>query len=132
VLMFFWGLKGSGGDAFNRALVLAPVMGFCTLGPFSGYTIHFPYLYPTRLRATGCGFCYNVARYLVAAGILALGVGGMSIGGWAESATVVSTVYILGFVGTWLSPETKGKSLPEDKDFETAPAIKPAPAAQQT
>jgi MFS family permease len=131
VLLFFWGLKGSGSDAFTRALFLAPVMGFCTLGPFSGYTIYFPYLYPTRLRATGCGFCYNVARYLVAAGILALGVGGLSVGGWAESATVVSTVYILGFIGTWMGPETKGKQLPEDKDFEIAPAIQPAPAPQQ-
>lgn len=129
VLAFFWGLKGSEAGAFGLALILAPVMGFCTLGPFSGYTVYFPYLYPTRLRATGCGFCYNVARYLVAVGVFALGAGGLSFGGWAESATIVSCIYVLGFIGTWLGPETKGKPLPEDADFQvTAPEAKPAPA----
>jgi MFS family permease len=126
VLWFFWGLKGSGGGAYGRALILAPIMGFCTLGPFSGYTLYFPYLYPTRLRATGCGFCYNVARYLVAVGVMALGGFGVALGGFAVSATIVSFIYILGFIGTWLGPETKGRPLPEDKDFEVAPEAKPA------
>lgn len=120
LLAFFWGIQDSGAEAFSRAVVLAPIMGFCTLGPFSGYTIYFPYLYPTRLRTTGCGFCYNVARYLVAAGVLALGGFGVKLGGFAVSATMVSCVYIFGFIGTWLGPETKGKPLPEDADFETA------------
>jgi MFS family permease len=129
LLAFTWGIKGSAGDAFVRAAVLAPIMGFCTLGPFSGYTIYFPYLYPTRLRATGCGFCYNVARYLVAVGIFCLGGLGVKLGGFAGSATIVSFVYIFGFIGTWMGPETKGKPLPEDKDFEIAPAPVIASAA---
>ncbi len=127
VLAYFWGLRGAGHGAFNRALVLAPIMGFCTLGPFSGYTLYFPYLYPTRLRATGCGFCYNVARYVVPIGPLAFGQLAVSMGGFAPAATVISVVYIFGFVGTWLGPETKGRPLPEDKDFEMAP--KPATAS---
>jgi MFS family permease len=122
LLAFFWGINGSGAQAYTRALILAPIMGFCMLGPFSGYTIYFPYLYPTRLRTTGCGFCYNVARYIVAAGIIALGGFGVKMGGFAVSATIVSFVYIFGFIGTWLGPETKGRLLPEDKDFETEPA----------
>ncbi len=130
VLAYFWGLRGSGEGAFTRAIILAPIMGFCTLGPFSGYTLYFPYLYPTRLRATGCGFCYNVARYVVPIGPLAFGQLAVSIGGFAQAATVISFIYILGFIGTWLGPETKGKPLPEDADFEApqaVPAPRPAP-----
>jgi len=112
ILAFFWLVEGAGAAAYPRALVLATVMGFCTLGPFSGYTVYFPELFPTRLRATGCGFCYNVARILAAAAPFALG----SLkrpGHFAEAATIVSCVCLLGFVGAWLGPETKGQPLPE-------------------
>ena len=52
---------------------MIPILGFCTLMIFGGYAIYFPELYPTRLRSTGTGFCYNVARYLGAAAPLILG-----------------------------------------------------------
>ena len=126
VLAFFWGLQGSGSASYTRALVLAPIMGFCTLGPFAGYAIYFPELFPTRLRATGAGFCYNVSRYLAAVAPLALGslaakLGSASGAGpnYALAATIVSSVYLLGFVGALMGPETKGKGLPEDSVFET-------------
>ena len=131
VLLFFWGVtKSSHSSAYGNALILAIVMGFCTLGPFSGYTIHFPYLFPTRLRATGAGFCYNVARYLAAFAPFFFGDLAARLGGFAPSATVLSFVYVLGFVGLAMTPETKGRPLPEDKDFEDAPAVA-APAPQQ-
>ncbi len=113
ILIFFWGLAGSGAAAFTRAIFLAPILGFCTLGPFSGYTVYFPELFPTRLRATGCGFCYNAARVLAAAAPYALGSLVASLGGYAPAASVVSFVIILGFIGTALGPETKGKPLPD-------------------
>lgn len=112
VLAFFWGVAGAGTDAFGRAVVLAPIMGFCTLGPFAGYTLYFPELFPTRLRATGCGFCYNAARILAALAPFALGKLNAVLGGYAPAATVVTLVYVLGFLGTWLGPETRGKTLP--------------------
>jgi len=113
ILAFFWGVQGSGPEAYTRALVLAPLMGFCTLGPFSGYTVYFPELFPTRLRATGCGFCYNVARILAAAAPFTLGKLAEKLGGYAQAASIVTCIYLLGFLGAWLGPETKGRPLPE-------------------
>jgi MFS family permease len=118
ILAYFWGVAGAGSSAFTRAMLLAPIMGFCTLGPFSGFTIYFPELFPTRLRATGCGFCYNAARVLAAGAPYALGTLAAKMGGYAPAATVVTSVYLLGFIGAWLGPETKGKPLPEDSEFE--------------
>jgi predicted MFS family arabinose efflux permease len=112
VLAFFWGVQGSGAGAFDRARFLAPIMGFCTLGPFAGYTVYFPELFPTRLRSTGCGFCYNAARILAAAAPFTLGSLSASMGGYAPAATVVSLVFVLGYIGLALAPETRGKPLP--------------------
>ncbi len=121
VLAFFWGVSKAGPSATLACLILAPVMGFFTLGPFSGFTIYFPELFPTRLRTTGCGFAYNAARILAAAAPFGIGFLGKKYG-FPQAATIVVSVYILGFVGTALAPETKGLPLPEDKDFDVAPA----------
>lgn len=121
ILAFFWGIQGSGGSASSRAMMLAPILGFCTLGPFAGYTVYFPELFPTRLRSTGCGFCYNAARILAASAPFALGSLRAQMGGYAQAATVVSGVLVVGFIGAMMGPETLGKPLPTDADFEQEP-----------
>lgn len=112
ILLFFWGISGRGAGAASLAMILAPVLGFCTLGPFSGYSVYFPELYPTRLRATGCGFCYNSARVLAAGAPFLLGSLSQQVG-YAMAATAVSFVYIFGFIGAAIGPETRGKALPQ-------------------
>lgn len=130
ILAFFWGIQGSGASAFTRAMILAPLLGFGTLGPFAGYTIYFPELFPTRLRSTGCGFCYNAARVLAASAPFALGNLASRIGGFAQAASVVSCVLILGFIGAVIGPETRGKPLPEDADLLPAEA-EPVPVGSR-
>jgi MFS family permease len=107
---------------------MIPVLGFCALMVFGGYAIYFPELYPTRLRSTGTGFCYNVARYLAAALIfLAAPLAGMftsfeltllsDLGsvdsGFRYASISVATVFLLGLFILPFAPETKGKPLPE-------------------
>lgn len=105
---------------FARAMIWAPILGFCTLGPFSAYTVYFPELYPTRLRATGCGFCYNCARVLAAGAPWVLGglaqhftaAHGAEMG-FRMAASIVACIYVVGLIGLTIAPETKGKPLPE-------------------
>jgi hypothetical protein len=107
---------------------MLPILGFCNLSVFGGYAIYFPELYPTRLRSTGTGFCYNAARYIAAVGPYILvnlkGVyAGMSLtllsswGGkdsaFRYAALTVASIYILGLAVLPFAPETKGKPLPE-------------------
>jgi len=110
---------------------VAPVMGLFTLMALSGYTIYVPVLFPSRLRTTGCGFAYNAARILAAGAPFAIGFLGKKYG-FPQAASMVVCVYVLGFVGTAMAPETKGLPLPDDKDFETGPAVRIAPAPQET
>ncbi|MEN3000442.1 MAG: MFS transporter [Armatimonadota bacterium] len=97
--------------SFERAMWLYPLLGFFTTSLFAGYAVYFPELFPTRLRATGVGFCYNVARYLAAAAPFTFGwlTAHYSIE-WA--ATLLSGVFLLGLLLLLIAPETKDKPLP--------------------
>jgi len=94
-------------------LWMLPLMGFATLSCFAGYSIYFPEIFPTRLRGTGVGFCYNTVRYLAAPFPFLLG--------WLSTlmpfrtvAVVMSSIYLVGIVALIWAPETKGQPLPED------------------
>jgi hypothetical protein len=91
---------------------MTPVLGFWSLTCFGLYAIYFPELYPTRLRATGTGFCYNVARYIAAGGLFFLAYLGEHIG-FRASALAFATVYLVGVVAVQFAPETKDRPLPE-------------------
>ncbi len=104
----------------STAYLLAFVLGYCSLAPFAAYAVYFPELYPTRLRATGVGFCYNFARILAAIAPFALGKLAThfadpndTTSGLRTAASIVAFVYVLGFIGLIFAPETKGKPLPE-------------------
>ncbi len=111
-LALFAGVPRS--DSVLLYCLTLPIFGYLTLGMHAGYAIYFPELFPTRLRGTGGGFCFNVARVL-AAPILFLS-------GWmqewwnftlGESVSILSALYLLGVVILFLAPETKGEKLPE-------------------
>jgi MFS family permease len=95
-------------------LAFLPVFGFLTLGMHAGYAVYFPELFPTRLRGTGSGFCFNVGRIL-AAPILFLG--GWMQKDWglsrSDAASLLSLLFLLGAVLLLFAPETKGQELPE-------------------
>lgn len=107
-------------------LWMAPLLGFCQLAVFAGYSIYLPELFPTRLRSTGTSFCYNVGRYLAATGPFTLGTLAMhlsrnagtdlhaKIDAFRNATTLVSIVFVLGIVVLPFLPETKDRPLPED------------------
>jgi MFS family permease len=54
-------------------LWLFPVIGFCQ-GSFALFTMYLPPLFPTLLRTTGAGFCYNIGRIIAAGGTVFFGL----------------------------------------------------------
>jgi MFS family permease len=98
---------------------MLPLLGFCVASIYGGFAIYFPELFPTRLRSTGVGFCYNVARYITALGPLTLGKLALLYGGLGyatplrPAAITLSAIFLVGVITVWFAPETKDKPLPD-------------------
>ena len=109
VTMFVFRSLNSASDAYW----MLPMMGFAQLAVFAGYSIYFPELFPTRLRGTGVGFCYNTVRYLAAPAPTLMGYLA-SLMSFRSAAVLMSTIYLVGVLALIWAPETQGKPLPED------------------
>jgi len=109
VTIFVFNNLSSAQDAYW----MLPLMGFAQLSLFAGYSIYFPELFPTRLRGSGVGFCYNTVRYIAAPAPILLAYLSSSLS-FRMGATVMSLIYIVGIVALIWAPETKGKGLPEE------------------
>jgi MFS family permease len=102
-------------DSVAGLIISLPVFGFCTLGMHAGYAVYFPELYPTRLRGTGTGFCFNAARMVVVPVILVFGAlqGPPLKLGLPTAMLILSSLFLLGLVLLIFAPETRGQPLPE-------------------
>nr|MBA2319714.1 MFS transporter [Deltaproteobacteria bacterium] len=104
-------------------LDLAPAMrlyfyfpiGLTVFGVFGSFTYYLPELYPTRLRATGAGFCYNAGRLVAAVGPFLVGaVASRGADALATALQVLFWVGVVPLVGLLLVPfivETRDRAL---------------------
>jgi hypothetical protein len=85
----------------------------------AGYAVYFPELYPTRLRGTGAGFCFNMGRLVTFPMLLLTGWmqrptadGGLGYS-LEEAASLLSWLFLLGVVVVLFAKETRGMELPQ-------------------
>jgi MFS family permease len=90
-------------------------IGLTVFGVFGSFTYYLPELFPTRLRGTGAGFCYNVGRVIAAIGPFLVGT--VAARGADALATAMQALFWVGvvpLVGVLLLPlvvETKDHAL---------------------
>ena len=65
--------------AFGRPMGYQQIFPWLVLiglsqGPFGLFTMYLPPLFPTLMRTTGAGFCYNIGRLVAAAGTVFFGL----------------------------------------------------------
>ncbi|MGQ0621600.1 MAG: MFS transporter [Panacagrimonas sp.] len=122
--MFAIYLAGSAAAVFaTYGLDLAPqtrlamyfFIGVTVFGVFGSFTYYLPELYPTRLRGTGSGFCYNFGRIFAAGGPFLVGtIASQGVNAFSTAVTVLFYVGFIPLAGLLLIPlvvETKGKAL---------------------
>lgn len=98
-------------SGITQMFLLLPLVGVFTLGITSGFPIYLPELFPTRVRTTGVGLCYNLGRIVTAGGVLITGVLVGFFGSYAKAASSVSLIYLLGIVLLVFARETRGQRL---------------------
>jgi len=90
-------------------------IGLTVFGVFGSFTFYLPELYPTRLRGTGAGFCYNVGRFVAAAGPFLVGaIAARGADALTASLEVLFWVGVVPILGLLLLPwvvETRGRTL---------------------
>lgn len=92
-------------------------IGLTVFGVFGCFPFYLPELYPTRLRSTGSGFCYNIGRVITAGGVFA--VGAIAKGAKGDPHVILETLFVIGFVPVigllllrWVI-ETRGQVMPD-------------------
>ncbi len=75
--------------------------GLTVFGVVGAFSFYLPELFPTRLRGTGSGFCFNTGRYLAAAGPYVVG---LSLGAATTPMEAIRWVALVPLVGLCLVP----------------------------
>lgn len=95
-------------------LAVASLVGFFTSSFYGWLPQYLPELYPTRVRATGQGVCFNFGRILTA--VSAWKIGALMAwfdNSYARAGEAVAFIYIIGIATIWFLPETIGRTLPD-------------------
>jgi MFS family permease len=93
-------------------LLIGPLVGYFAHGYFSVFGAMLAELFPTNIRASAQGFCYNAGRMASAVVPILIGSAAPKYGlGVPLAADAV--FFALGAVLIWLLPETRGAALSE-------------------
>ena len=91
-------------------LSIGILVGFFMHGYFSMFGAMLSELFPTRIRASAQGFCYNSGRLLSAAAPFGIGAFAQTYG-FAAVIASAALFFAVGGALIWLLPETKGAQL---------------------
>ena len=89
------------------------VLGMAATAFFGFFPLYLPELFPTRVRATGQGICYNTGRIVAIPFVLLSGELVKHLGGYQQAAAAITLVYAVGLLVAFLGKETSGQALQE-------------------
>lgn len=89
----------------EQLYVLLAVPGFFQ-GVFALYTMYLPPLFPTLLRTTGAGFCYNIGRCVSALGVVVFGLFS-HVGDYRVTLIIAGLIFLPAAIAAWFLPELK-------------------------
>jgi MFS family permease len=95
----------------NVMLLLGFPLGFLVSGVFSGMGAFLTELFPTRMRGSGQGFCYNMGRAIGSLFPFAIGTVGQSLPLGHAIGLFAAGAYGIMVLAALTLPETRGKRL---------------------
>lgn len=86
-------------------------LGLTSTAFFGFFPLYLPELFPTRIRATGQGICFNAGRIVAIPFVIFSGRLVETLGGYQQAAATVTLIYALGLFAAFLAKETSGRPL---------------------
>lgn len=110
----------------NQSVTTATFIEMSALTFFFGISqgalsVYIPSLFPTGIRASATGFCFNIGRLFTATVVFFIGALVLFLGGYGNAIFTFSFIFLIGSAFTILSGNKAGTSLPAS-DFETSVA----------
>jgi len=106
-MILFMGTTQFSGIIYLKTSFLSLFFGI-SQGILMGY---IPELFPVHVRSTATGICFNAGRLFTAAAVFFVGVLVPILGGYGNALLVFSLTYILGFMASWFTEETRGQTI---------------------
>lgn len=99
----------------TEMLFFLPLAHFFVQGIFGLFPLYIPPLFPTLLRTTGAGFCYNIGRLVAAAGTIFFGLLS-KVGNYQSTLFWVGVLPVIGLLMSFAIPEPKSEADRQDRD----------------
>jgi uncharacterized membrane protein YpjA len=93
------------GHSLDQIRIAMALAGLTGLGVFGVFPLYVPPLFPTLLRTTGAGFCYNIGRVVAGVGTIWLAYQTSSAVSPYSAIFVLGLLYIPGLVVSLMMPE---------------------------
>ena len=95
---------------FNTSFSLIIYPEIALLALFFGVSqgllsVYVPLLFPSSIRATATGFCFNIGRLFTAAAVFFVGAMVTTLGGYGNSLLTFSIVFLLGLITIYFTKE---------------------------
>ncbi|TSJ39475.1 MFS transporter [Mucilaginibacter corticis] len=78
-------------------------------------SVYIPALFPTGIRSSATGICFNAGRLFTATAVLFVGVLVISLGGYGNALFIFSLVFLVGLLITLFSKDLKPAQQPASK-----------------
>jgi len=65
-------------------------------------SLYIPLLFPTAIRASATGFCFNIGRIFTGIAVLGVGILVTTLGGYSNSLFIFSLVFVIGLIAMLL------------------------------
>jgi MFS family permease len=70
-------------------------------------SVYIPSLFPTKVRASATGFCFNIGRLFTATVVFFIGALVTFLGGYGNAVFIFSFIFLVGLTTTFFSKESK-------------------------
>jgi MFS family permease len=70
-------------------------------------SVYIPSLFPTKVRASATGFCFNIGRLFTATVVFFIGALVSFLGGYGNAVFIFSFIFLVGLITTYLTPALK-------------------------